>query len=224
MITEKAMFTGIIETTCAVVAVADHPGGRRLTVDLADLAGEPLALGESIAVDGVCLTVAAIDGPRAAFDAIAETLGLTTLGRLGRGSRVNVERALRPTDRLGGHFVQGHVDGMATLARHEQSAREVKLWFDAGLDLLAEMAPKGSVAVSGVSLTLVDVDPATGRFSVALIPTTLALTTLADLREGEPVNVETDILGKYVRRYLLDAAGGSAGELTWDKLRDAGFA
>jgi riboflavin synthase len=113
---------------------------------------------------------------------------------------------------------------MATLVRCDRSPREVKLWFDAEPRLLVEMVPKGSIAISGVSLTLVDVDSDASRFSVALIPTTLELTTLANLRQGEPVNIETDILGKYVRQCLLEVTTDTRGELTWEKLRDAGFA
>ena len=199
-----------------------------LTVDLAPLPNgdEPLAVGESIALDGVCLTVAAADGPRARFDVIAETLRRTTLGRRRAGERVNIERALRPSDRLGGHFVQGHVDGTAVLAERRQSPEEVVLRFRGEADLLDAMIPKGSIAIDGVSLTLVEVDRPAGLFSVALIPTTLAVTTLADRRAGDLVNIETDLIGKWVRRYLADMLGGTAGAgeaVTMEKLRQAGF-
>lgn len=217
------MFTGIVEGARPIVAVAEVPGGRKLTVDLPD-AGEPIALGESVALDGVCLTVATADGRVATFDVIAETLRRTTLGRRRVGDLVNVERALRPADRLGGHFVQGHVDGTAVLAKRNDSPREVVLEFQAEAALIDEMLPKGSIAIDGVSLTLVDVDRAAARFRVALIPTTLAVTTLARRREGDSVNIETDLIGKWVRRYLADVLGGaSAGGVTMDKLREAGF-
>ncbi|MCG3180312.1 MAG: Riboflavin synthase [Phycisphaerae bacterium] len=217
------MFTGIVQLACPIVRLADHAGGRRLTVDLdGALAGEPLAAGESVAVDGVCLTVAGIDRTRADFDVIAETLSRTMLGRRRTGDRVNVERALRAGDRLGGHIVQGHVDGVATLSRVDRSPREVKLWFDAGRDLLAGMIAKGSIAIDGVSLTLVDVESAAGRFSVALIPTTLEVTTLGQRRAGDLVNIETDMVGKWIRSYLAQMLGDGVG-VTAEKLREAGF-
>lgn len=220
------MFTGIIQAALPIAALADTPGGRTIGIDLpAD--GDPLVLGESIAVNGVCLTLSALNGERARFDVIAETLRRTTLGRLRVGDRVNIERALRPTDRLGGHFVQGHVDGTAVLARRVESTRETVLEFAATTDLADAMLPKGSIAIDGVSLTLVAVDQAAGRFSVALIPTTLAVTTLGRRREGDAVNIETDLLGKWVRRYLAGLLGtghpGAAGGVTLDKLREAGF-
>jgi riboflavin synthase len=242
------MFTGIIQAACPIVATADHSAGRRLTIDLAALTAlaalaapsdpDPLKVGESIAVNGVCLTAAAVDRDRATFDVIAETLRRSTLGRLRAGDRVNIERALRLNDRLGGHLVQGHIDGTATLAARRQSPQETILEFSASAcpDLLDQMIHKGSVAIDGVSRTLATVDPAACLFAVALIPTTLALTTLGGLKPGDAVNIETDMIGKWVRRYLSDltsggspAAGsagsaGGAGGITMDKLREAGFA
>jgi len=221
------MFTGLIQRMGRVAASADHPAGRRLTIELAapgqSLADEPSAPGESIAVDGVCLTVADIDGASATFDVIGETLRRSTLGRRRVGDRVNIERAMRPTDRLGGHFVQGHVDGTATLARRDEGAAGVTLWFAAEGALLDDMIAKGSIAIDGVSLTLLDVDRPGGRFGVALIPTTLAMTTLGLRRPGEAVNVETDLIGKWVRRSLAQMLGAGGG-VTMDKLRQAGFA
>lgn len=222
------MFTGIVAGLRKVVAVRDHAGGRRLTVDLADTAGQVegglLEHGESIAIDGVCLTVADIEATRATFDVITESLRLTTLGRRKVGDRVNIERALRPGDRLGGHFMQGHVDGLATLSHRDESATGVTLWFDAPARLIDEMVPKGSIAIDGVSLTLVDVDRSRHRFSVALIPTTLEVTTLGFRGKGDPVNIETDMIGKYVRRHLQQMLGEGGEGITMDKLREAGFA
>lgn len=231
------MFTGIVSGASQIVAVQDHSAGRRLTVDLAScIASDPLVVGESVAIDGVCLTVSSADQALAKFDVIAETLRRTTLGRRRAGDSVNVERALRPSDRLGGHFVQGHVDGVATLAERRDSPREIMLCFAGDAELLGSMIPKGSVAIDGVSLTLVEVDRRTGRFSVALIPTTLEMTTLARRQVGEPANIETDLIGKWVRCYLADLLGvggrdGQPGQpngarpdgLTLEKLRDAGF-
>ena len=235
------MFTGIIQAACSIVATADHSAGRRLTIDLAALVAgapgdrDPLKLGESIAVNGVCLTLASADRDRATFDVITETLRRSTLGRLRTGDRVNIERALRLADRLGGHLVQGHIDGTATLAARRQSPQEAVLEFSASgcPNLLDQMILKGSVAIDGVSLTLATVDPSAGLFAVALIPTTLALTTLDALKIGDAVNIETDLIGKWVRRYVSDpapggsptgVAEGSAGGITMDTLREAGFA
>lgn len=213
------MFTGLVETLGTVRSASATPAGRRLHVDLGP-AADGARPGHSINVSGCCQTVADLDGTVAAFDVVPETLRLTTLGRLRPGDRVNLERSLAVGDRLGGHFVTGHVDGTARLAERRQADAE-RLWvFEAPPALLARMIPKGSVAVDGVSLTLVDVSPAT--FSVALIPTTLAETTLGNLQTGNAVNVETDLLGKYVLK-ALGRAADAGGSLSLEALRDAGF-
>jgi riboflavin synthase len=211
------MFTGIVERIGVVRAVSATAAGKRIAVDLAALA-EGSARGHSISLSGCCQTVAEISGTVAVFDTVPETLRLTTLGGLRVGDRVNLERSLRVGDRLGGHFVTGHIDGTATLAGRREQGGE-RLWtFAAEADLLSQMAAKGSVAIDGVSLTLVEV---TDRgFSVALIPTTLGDTTLGELQVGQKANIETDVLGKYVLKHL--AAGGAPG-LTVEKLRAAGF-
>ena len=213
------MFTGIIRHVGVVGAVGSAGGGARLTIDLGPLAASA-APGDSIAVSGACLTVAALRGARGEFDVVAETLATTTLGGLRPGAKVNLEPALSLGGGLDGHLVQGHVDGVATV-RQVRTDAEWVVRFDAPGELVAQMVPKGSVAIDGVSLTLVDV--ADGGFSVALIPTTLAETTLGALRVGDRVNVETDLIGKYVLRYLEQMRGGGAG-LTRQKLKEAGFA
>jgi len=216
------MFTGLIETIGQVRGAAPSAAGRRLDVDLGP-AAEGVRVGDSIAIDGCCQTVAALAGAVASFDTIHETLRRTTLGELARGDRVNVERSLRVGARLDGHFVQGHIDGTARLTERRETGGE-HLWiFEAGDELVGQMVPKGSVAIAGVSLTLVDVGG--GRFSVALIPTTLRATTLGDLAVGARVNIETDILGKYVRRFLGGGASAAAtgGGLRLAALRKAGF-
>jgi riboflavin synthase len=219
------MFTGIIRHVGEIVDARATSAGRRLVIDVGPLA-DGLALGDSVAMSGACLTASAIDGRRAAFDVIAETLEKTTLGGLRRGSHVNLERSLRADQGLDGHIVQGHVDGVATVkairATHAGAAGQHVIEFTAGQDLTGLMVPKGSVAIDGVSLTLVDVTA--DAFSVALIPTTLAETTLGGLRPGAKVNVETDIIGRYVAKYLRQLSGGApGGGLTMEKLRDCGF-
>lgn len=173
------MFTGIVERTGRVLSP-----GRRLAVDTG---WTDLRTGESVAVGGVCLTVARLDGPRAGFDVVPETTRRTTLGSLRKGDRVNLERALRAGDRLSGHVVQGHVDGTGIVVRTGATLRIQS-------PLAAQLVSKGSVAVDGVSLTVVDADSET--FSIALIPTTRRITTLGRLRRGQRVNIETDVLLK----------------------------
>jgi riboflavin synthase len=158
------------------------------------------ALGDSICTSGCCLSVVRIDGPRLTFELGPETLARTTLGGLTAGAAVNLERSLRLSDRLGGHLVTGHVDGMGRLASKVQDGDWVTCRFSAAPHLIGQMAGKGSVAVDGVSLTVVEVTPT--EFSVALIPHTLAHTTLGSLAEGDGVNLETDLVFKYVDRWL----------------------
>jgi riboflavin synthase len=193
------MFTGLVEALGTVRRVHVEPAGKDVVIAAAGLAPE-LAVGESVAVNGACLTVIERDDETCHFQAGPETLRRTNLGQLKPGDRVNLERAVRLGDRLGGHLVQGHVDGLGRVAeRHRQGEWEL-LWFACPAELTVHMVPKGSVAVDGVSLTLVEV--ATDRFSVALIPHTLAHTTLGFKDIGEAVNLETDLLAKYVSKYL----------------------
>jgi riboflavin synthase len=199
------MFTGLVEALGQVVVVADEGPGRRLRIAGPGHAG-PLALGESVAVNGCCLTVVA-GGEAEAGEALEfevqagpETLLRTNLGDLGAGDPVNLERALRVGDRLGGHFVQGHVDTTAVLRERRPEGEWEFLAFAIDPGWTPLMVPKGSIAVDGVSLTLVDVGP--DAFSVMLIPHTLAVTTLGSLRAGSRVNIEVDILAKHVARLL----------------------
>lgn len=211
------MFTGIIRHVGIVRTLSPSAGGKRLAIDLGPLA-EGLRTGDSIAVSGACLTVAAISGAAGQFDVIAETLSRTTLGALKPAARVNLEPALRPSEGLDGHIVQGHVDGLAQVSAVRRGGRH-ELEFSAGRELTDLMVAKGSVAIDGVSLTLVDVSES--RFSVALIPTTLSQTTLGELSIGSRVNIETDILGRYVMKFLR--ASSASGGLTLAKLKQAGF-
>jgi riboflavin synthase len=192
------MFTGLVETLGRVTAVTPEPPGVRLAVETAGIAGSA-QLGESICISGCCLSVVRIDGDRLEFQLGPETLSRTSLGRLAAGHVVNMERSLRLSDRLGGHLVTGHVDGLGKLVSRVQEGDWLTCRFAAPPALLAQMASKGSVAIDGVSLTLVDVTP--DWFSVALIPHTLSCTTLGRMAEGDAVNLETDLVFKYVARW-----------------------
>jgi riboflavin synthase len=192
------MFTGIVEKTVRVVGVADGPMFRRLTLatDWTDV-----KLGDSIAINGVCLTVAEIsDQNHLGFDVIKETLEKTNLGLLATGSAVNVERALRVGDRLDGHFVQGHVDGTGPLLDVVRNDSEVRLKIRSPQHLAKYLSSKGSISLDGVSLTIAAVNGP--EFEVALIPTTLKLTTLGDKQVNYPFNLEMDILAKTIVHYL----------------------
>lgn len=193
------MFTGLVQSLALVVDVGQEPPGRRLLVR--EPGAAPLArVGESISLDGCCLTVAAVEGDLLAFDVGPETLRRTTLGDLAAGREVNLERSLAVGDRVGGHFVSGHVDGVGVVDGRYEEGAWATVWFRFPAELAGQMAPKGSVAVNGVSLTLVDVEAE--RFSVALVPHTLAATTLGRLAVGDRVNLETDLLAKYVAKQL----------------------
>jgi riboflavin synthase len=193
------MFTGLVEALGTVEAIVADGPGTRLTIRAADIAAQ-LSPGESVAVNGACLTVVDRDDATFSFQAGPETLARTNIGILKAGHRVNLERSLRVGDRLGGHLVQGHVDGVGLIAERRPDGEWLTMCFSCSPDLTVEMVSKGSVAVDGVSLTLVDVN--SDRFSVALIPHTLSMTTLGYKQPGEAVNLETDVLGKYVVKYL----------------------
>jgi riboflavin synthase len=193
------MFTGLVEHCLPLTAVLDEPPGKRLVLAVPAYRGE-ITLGESIALNGCCLTVVEINGDELHFQAGPETLERTNLGRFAAGSRVNIERSLRFGDRLGGHLVTGHIDGGGSVARREDDHDWSTFWFAAPLNLLRQMASKGSIAVDGVSLTLVEVTDQ--HFTVQLIPHTLAVTTLGAKQVGDAVNLETDLLAKYVERQL----------------------
>jgi len=195
------VFTGLVEGLGLIERTEPEGSGRRLMIAWPDPpAKEPLELGESVAVNGCCLTVVAADGRRFEVQAGPETLARTNLGGRRAGDRVNLERALRVGDRLGGHFVQGHIDTTATLRHRRPEGEWEFLAFDLDPSWTPLLVPKGSIAVDGVSLTLVDVEP--GGFSVMLIPHTLAVTSLGLIRPGDRVNIETDILAKHVQKLL----------------------
>ena len=194
------MFTGLIAGVGRLALREPRGGDARLVIDVGSLPFDGVQLGESIAVNGCCLTVVEFDATSFAVDASNETLALTTLGRLAIGAPLNLERAMLPTDRLGGHLVSGHVDGLAIAARRWDDARAERWRFEAPMALLRYVAHKGSVCVDGVSLTVNEVDDA--GFEVALIPHTVEHTAFHALREGDAVNIEVDLLARYVERLL----------------------
>ena len=194
------MFTGLIAGVGRLAARETRGGDARLRIDVGTLPFDGVQLGESIAVNGCCLTVVEFDASSFAVDASNETLALTTLGRLAIGAPVNLERAMLPTDRLGGHLVSGHVDGLAIAARRWDDARAERWRFEAPMALLRYIAHKGSVCVDGVSLTVNAVDDA--GFEVALIPHTVDNTAFHAVRQGDAVNIEVDLLARYVERLL----------------------
>ena len=191
------MFTGLVECAGTVLDFAETAGGRRFRIQAPDYAGA-LATGESVAVNGCCLTATEFEGDTVVFDLLHETLLRTNLGRLRAGSRVNLERALAANARLGGHFVQGHIDGTTPLVEKESQGTDVGLTFAMPAGSSQYFISKGSVAINGVSLTVSDIGAET--FRVWIIPHTLALTNLGDLAIGDAVNLEFDVLAKYVER------------------------
>jgi riboflavin synthase len=193
------MFSGIVEAMGRVEQLRSEPPGCRLIVRQAKIAAET-RVADSISVNGCCLTVVEQGEETFAFQAGPETLARTNLGDLKPGSPVNLERALKVGDRLGGHFVSGHIDGVGTLQERQDYGDWSSFRFAISRDIARQMAAKGSIAVDGVSLTIVDSEP--DLFSVALIPFTLAVTTLGHLQVGGKVNLETDILAKYVQRLV----------------------
>jgi riboflavin synthase len=196
------VFTGLIREVGRVASVSGDDAGVRLEVD-APLTSAGAAIGDSVAINGVCLTVVEADGARLAFDAVPETLARSSLGRLAAGSPVNLEPALRAGDALGGHYVQGHVDGVGSVRTVEAEGDGRRIWFESPAGLLRYIVEKGSISIEGTSLTVAALDDA--GFAVALIPHTLEATTFGTLEPGDPVNLEVDVLAKYVER-LLGAA------------------
>lgn len=211
------MFTGIIEEIGAV----SRRNGAELEIVAARVL-DGLRLGDSVAVDGACLTVAALKRDSFVVQISQETYARTTLGNLKPGHAVNLERAMRADGRFGGHFVLGHVDGVGRIVDAADQGGFALWRFQAPREVARYLIPKGSVTIDGISLTVVE--PEGDRFGVALIPTTLRETTLARKAVGDPVNMEADVLGKHVLHYLSGAAGGDGGGITRDLLARHGFA
>jgi riboflavin synthase len=198
-IDSAAMFTGIVEEAAAVISLERGGAGARLSV-LAERVSKGAAIGESVAVNGCCLTIAELDGPELRFDLLAETLRVTNLGECAVGSSVNLERALPADGRLGGHFVQGHIDCTAEVLAFEPSGADHRLEIALPTEFARYVILKGSIAVNGISLTVAELKPSS--FAVWLIPHTIAVTNLSGVRAGDRVNLEFDLLAKYLERLL----------------------
>jgi riboflavin synthase len=191
------VFTGIVRELGSVVEADEAGGGRTLVVRAPETSART-RVGDSVSIDGCCLTATAIEGEAISFHAVPETTARTTLGSLAAGDAVNVEPALRAGEPLGGHYVQGHVDAVGTVRRLDADGDGTRVWVDAPPELLRYVVEKGSIAVDGVSLTVADIDGDT--VTIALIPHTLAVTTLGRVAPGDPVNLEVDVIAKYVAR------------------------
>ena len=193
------MFTGIVRELGSVVEAEEVGGGRALVVRAPETAART-RVGDSVAVNGCCLTATAVDGDAMSFHAVPETIARTTLGALVRDDAVNVEPALRAGEELGGHYVQGHVDGVGRIQSVEAEGEGLRVFVEAPEDVLRYCVEKGSITVDGVSLTVAEL--AEGAFAVALVPHTLEATTLSVLQPAQPVNLEADVLAKYVERLI----------------------
>ena len=202
------MFTGIVEGIATIQALESTEKGATLVLEAGEVA-EGVRIGDSVALDGCCLTVIRVENGRLTFQAVAETLALTSLGAKRMGDRINLERALPASGRLDGHIVQGHVDGTGVVESLTRDGVDVRLRVSVEDNLANLLVPKGSVAIDGVSLTVIDPGPTS--FEVALISHTLTVTTLGDRKPGDRVNLEADVLGKYVRHYLAQVVGNRSG-------------
>lgn len=220
------MFTGLIETVGTVVTITPLGDVTELSIYAPAIAPE-LRHGDSVAISGACQTVTFIDASSFRVQMMPETLARTKLGSLRTGARVNLERAMRLDTRVDGHLVAGHVDGVAEVSKIEALNDTRKIYFTADERLLDGIVEKGSVTIDGVSLTVIDA--AADFFSVGVIPTTLADTTLGSLHAGDKVNIETDMIGKYVKKFVEAAlgekkeSGKMKNSLTWDKLSEYGW-
>jgi riboflavin synthase len=197
---EEVLFTGLVEEVGTIESIQVSGSGRDFMIR-GGLVSSDAEVGDSIAINGCCLTVTAISDAILTFQAGSETLSRTNLGLLNPGDSVNLERSLRVGDRMGGHYVTGHIDGLATVDVRVDDGEWSEFWFSLPRELTRQLASKGSVAVDGISLTLVNVE--LDRFSVALIPHTLQVTTLGQRKVGDQVNIETDLLAKYVQQQLI---------------------
>lgn len=214
------MFTGIIEAVGEIVSAQKVGGDLRIVVAASHFKDEKINLGDSIAVNGVCLTVVQRDAINLTFDVSVESLNHSLIGNWKKGNKVNLEMALLPTTRLGGHLVSGHVDGLATLSELQQDARSWRLVFDAPQDLQKYIAKKGSITINGTSLTVNAIDGS--KFDVNVIPHTMEQTTLGDLHVNDKVHIEVDLIARYLER-LLSGQSKSESNIDYAFLAENGF-
>lgn len=217
------MFTGIIEKIGVITKLSDFPGGKHISVDVSSAFAKDICKGDSVAVSGICLTATSIDGSIITFDAVEETVSRTLIKSWSVGSVVNLERSLRAGDPMGGHIVSGHVDGTGKLAQINKLGDGFVLEFSAPDNCLDEMIFKGSVAVDGISLTIMQLTDKT--FSIAVIPHTWSHTNLHLKREGDMVNIETDVIAKYVKKYMANMGRHAepVSKITPEFLKENGF-
>jgi riboflavin synthase len=215
------MFTGIIQAIGNVEELQARGGDMRLRINTGKLPLEDVVLGDSICTSGVCLTVIELPGDGYWADVSVESLNFTTLGNLESGSPVNLEKALTPASRLGGHIVSGHVDGVGEVVSLNEDARSVRVVLRAPDSLARYIAPKGSICVDGTSLTVNRVSGA--EFDLNIIPQTMAETTFGQYRPGSRVNLEVDVIARYLERLIQGDAAATPGGLSLDTLADNGF-
>jgi riboflavin synthase len=209
------MFTGLIESVCKVDSAAGGASGMKLQLSL----GFEAKIGDSIAINGVCLTIGRFQGQKAEFDVSGESVSRTTLKNLKAGAFVNTERAMSANDRFGGHFVQGHIDAVGKIKKIERKGDFWEFVFESPKELKGFLVPKGSIAIDGVSLTIAGIE--NNNFSTAIIPTTFENTIFKYAKVGDAVNIETDVLCRIVRTQLENILPGK--NLTMDKLKNLGF-
>jgi riboflavin synthase len=218
-IVEVLMFTGIIEAVCRVQAVSAAAGGLKLAVELGKIAPE-VKIGDSIAINGVCLTASAIKQNIVEFDVSGESLSKTTLEKSKAGSHVNIERAMKADARFGGHFVQGHIDALGKINKIQKQGDFWRFSFSVSDEIKSGLVAKGSIAIDGVSLTIAEIDK--NNFSAAIIPATFENTIFKNYKVGNSVNIETDILCRIIRRQLENMLPNKS-SMTFDKLKEMGF-
>ena len=213
------MFTGIIEKVCTAKDIRRNASSMEISIDLGSLV-EDIKLGDSVAINGTCLTAVKIKGSVVSFELSGETITKSSLADIKPSQKVNVERAMQLSDRLGGHIVQGHIDGIATIKSISDKGNFKDITFSANKELLDQMVTKGSVAIDGVSLTIAEMNSTS--FKVAVIPQTLQETILGSAKAGDKVNIETDIIGKMVKKHVENLMP-SKNIFTEDKLKELGY-
>lgn len=215
------MFTGIIEAIGTISSLESKGGDKRLHIDTGKLDMSDVKPGDSIAVSGVCLTAIEFDSSSFVADVSGETLAHTTLGKLSKGDHINLEKALTPSSRLGGHMVSGHVDGVGEIVSRSKDARSIRFTLRAPAELTRYIARKGSICVDGISLTVNSVDE--DSFDLNIVPHTLEQTTMNDFESGRRVNLEVDVIARYLERLITDSDSNETSDITLELLKRQGY-